>query len=454
MGINFVPNTGGGNNFLGSSSSIEQFAAVPITAGNAIVVIAEIVDTTGYKTVTSITDTAGNNAKYTLCGSRYQFLFAATYYVNIEFWIALDVAANAANKVTVNYSTANQGVQISTGSWSGITSHDTGYDPSGNVDATSPYATTPANTAENNELIIGGFFSLVGTSQTLSSSSPSVLRDVGNVSGIRAIAENAADIAGSFGVALASTINESWVCFAKAFKSNPITMSFRTGATEAACLAASWTELGTLPDTFSSSGFAQLRVEVSSGKASFSDTFSGDLSAWTVVAGTWVITSGVLQNNNGDSSWTGIYYNSPTNTDDQYIEFKVINPGIGSGNRIDIIFRGTEALASGDWISFEANMGDFELNNADGEVIGTSLVDELTGGHYYGIEISGARNNSTVNLYDNGTSSVARPWSNPIKTWANVDLTADNPEGRYLGIAIVHNAANKYQLDDFKAGDQ
>ena len=222
MAIAWVANSGVTYGIAGSSSTITSSTGAAVSTGDAIVVFVTTISTAGYQTVSSITDTAGNNAKYALCGSRYQYLLSSTYYVNTECWVAPNITGHAANYITANYSTANAASYIMAGSWSGMAlsgAYDTGYDPAGNVDATSTYTTTADTTAEDNEIIIGFFLSLVATSQTKSSSSPSVLRYVApEATQTRCIVDNVAEAAGSFSVSVASTVNEAHICFAKAFK--------------------------------------------------------------------------------------------------------------------------------------------------------------------------------------------------------------------------------------------
>lgn len=218
MAIAWVANTGQWNVYSGSSSSIQTDPSVSVTSGNAIVVCVQTADTAAYRTVSGITDTAGNT--YSLCGSRWQYRYAGAYYFNFEIWVALNITGHASNQITASYATANLGASILAGSWSGMATsgaYDTGYDPAGNVDATSVYTTTSDSTAEDNELVIGFFISSLATSQTKSSSSPSVLRYVSPNQGA-GIADNVAATAGAFTVSVASTVNEDHFCFAKAFK--------------------------------------------------------------------------------------------------------------------------------------------------------------------------------------------------------------------------------------------
>lgn len=188
------------------------------TAGRHIVVFVQTIDTTGYKTVTSVVDTATNSGA--LCGSRYQTLYAATYYINTECWLIPITATNASDYVTANFNAVNGGGRLVVAQYSGMASspHDTGYDPAGNTDSTSVYTTTTDDTAENNELLVAAFFSVAATSQTRSSSSPSVL-DYPASDGTFCIASNLIATAGAGTVSVASTVNEANICLAKAFKS-------------------------------------------------------------------------------------------------------------------------------------------------------------------------------------------------------------------------------------------
>ena len=220
MAIAFV-----NGNIHGTSSSVTSIAtdATSATTGNALVVFVTTYSTVAYRTVSGIDDTASNGAKFALCGSRYQYLLASTYYINVECWVAPNITGNASNIITASFTTADTGAEIGSLQYSGMATsspYDTGYDPAGNVDSAQPYTTTADSTAENNEIVCGFFIDIAGgASPTYSNSGSSVLRvQVTPDHSYYGLTDIAAASAGSISVAMGSDRDDTTLCFAKAFK--------------------------------------------------------------------------------------------------------------------------------------------------------------------------------------------------------------------------------------------
>jgi hypothetical protein len=105
-------NTSQGSDYSGGSSTNLAVTAASLTAGNFIVVGTRTY--TGEKTVTSVTDTAGNTY-YKASGRQATYTTTRT-----EIWYAYNVLGNASNTVTVNMSAGVQYWGVVTAQYSGI----------------------------------------------------------------------------------------------------------------------------------------------------------------------------------------------------------------------------------------------------------------------------------------------------------------------------------------------
>jgi hypothetical protein len=129
----------------GGNTSI-SFAAYNQIAGHTIVVVTESYDISGH--ISSITDTAGNT---------YTGVFAADGFTNggsihSQVWYAANCASNAANVITVNYSTAHDYSTAAAYDLSGATNiapdaRVTNSGASGTSAASAAYTTTVADAA-------------------------------------------------------------------------------------------------------------------------------------------------------------------------------------------------------------------------------------------------------------------------------------------------------------------
>lgn len=186
-------------------------SAFVATAGRAILACcqADTVD------ITAVNDTAGNT--YVKLGSTY-----TGGGTNQSFWLSLTGLASATNVVTQSHAGGAWprivAIEISGAATS--SAHDTAYAPAGNLDSTSPFTTTAANTAANDELVVAQFSDRVG-SGAFSSSAPSVFR-LACASSDFGVATNDAAVAGSASCSVISTsTTDQHACFAVAIKSPP-----------------------------------------------------------------------------------------------------------------------------------------------------------------------------------------------------------------------------------------
>ena len=200
------------NGDVGSSDSEATTiaaAAINASAGNAIVVCISNYSSTP-RTVSSIADTAGNS--YARMGDVYN---SGSF--TVELWIAQNITGHATNVVTVTYSGAAGYRRAMVLQLSGVAlsnAHDATFAPAGNIDSTSVYTTTAANTAVDGEMIIGVYLDESG-GLTYSSSSPSVHRlSVSDGSA----ATNLIATAGSGSVSVTGNGNSAHWCYSKAIK--------------------------------------------------------------------------------------------------------------------------------------------------------------------------------------------------------------------------------------------
>jgi hypothetical protein len=207
MSIAFISSSVGSNDASGNSLAS---AALSVTTGNSIIVIVHRWGGTG--TPNGVTDTAGNT--YAKCGSDM-----SSGSDLVAYYIAHNVTGHANNVVTASWSanaTYRRVIQLQYSGMHLTAAHDTGYNPAVASDTTSPLTTTSANTAENNEMVIGCFVDQDDVDTTFSNSSPSVYRtSAGNDCGI---ADNAIASAGAGTVSVATNQSHTYACYAKAFK--------------------------------------------------------------------------------------------------------------------------------------------------------------------------------------------------------------------------------------------
>ncbi len=190
-------------------------------------------------------------------------------------------------------------------------------------------------------------------------------------------------------------------------------------------------------------------------KMSFSDDYSGGLSAWTQADGTWSVADGYLQGSPSGQS-INIYYNTSTTTTSQWIQAKFKNMH-DSDSMGMILWARDLSFTSQLYCLYNAGtffVGYNDLQKKDHNY-SPSCRYTLADGHYVGFEASGTPSGVTMKIYDNGTSPAPRPWSDPICTWTDLDAS-EYTYGKYVGLWIYHKTSN-YSYDVFgpvNGGDQ
>jgi len=202
--------TGGTGEQAGGPFTTCDASAFVATAGRVILVACQA-DTTD---TTSVTDTAGNT--YNKLGSTY-----TGGGTNQTWWLAVTGLGNATNVVRQHTDTGSGADfhRVIAMEFSGASGgHDTGYAPAGNQDSSSPFTTTAANTAGNDEIIVGQFSDRT-SGGAMSSSSPSVFR-LENAAQDFGTATNDAATSGSWAVSVVNaSTTDTHSCFAVALKS-------------------------------------------------------------------------------------------------------------------------------------------------------------------------------------------------------------------------------------------
>lgn len=204
---------------------------------------------------------------------------------------------------------------------------------------------------------------------------------------------------------------------------------------------------------------------VDTGKASFSDDFNATLNYWTIKAGAWGLSGGIVQDTTLNALGV-MLYNYPLYTTTQVLEIKFTRAGDTTHASYPTVgFRGGGLTNQGIvYVSFgwqDNKVFLYKNTKTDGSADGESPLGDNAwtpvNGHYYGIKVSGASNSLTVNVYDNGTGSDwanRATWSSLLVTWSGVDAS-DCTLGNYFGLlSWVDHADAVPQYDDYKAEDQ
>ncbi len=189
---------------------------------------------------------------------------------------------------------------------------------------------------------------------------------------------------------------------------------------------------------------------------SFSDDYSGGLSAWTQTDGTWSVVGGYIQGSPSGQS-VNIYYNTPTSTTSQWIQARFSN--MHDSDTMGMILWASSNLLYASQLYCLYSAGTFFVGYNDLEGIdhnySPACIYSLANDHYVGFEVSGTPSSVTMTIYDNGTSPAPRPWSSPICTWTNLDAS-EYTYGKYVGMWVYH-VQSDYSYDVFgpvNGGDQ
>jgi hypothetical protein len=146
--------------------------AFSVTAGNTIIVCVSSYTPNNIRTVSSITDTAGNT--YTICGNRESY-DPTTH--DQEIWVAANIVGNASNVVTVTFSGGAKWRYVIAAQYSGL-SKSSPYDVGSALRLTASGTTHTTNTAVTTvakELCLGWFVNS-DTAYAYSATSPYNLR--------------------------------------------------------------------------------------------------------------------------------------------------------------------------------------------------------------------------------------------------------------------------------------
>lgn len=149
----YVSSTTGGDSAESSTLASSSFS---VSAGNAIIVGVSNYTTT-QRTVSSISDTAGNT--YVLCGSRYQ----PDSYFTAETWVAYNSTANASNVITVTYSGGATYRALVAHQVSGIATSSAFDKQASSTGATSSASVGPTDTTTQGAEYIFAFFMVSST---------------------------------------------------------------------------------------------------------------------------------------------------------------------------------------------------------------------------------------------------------------------------------------------------
>lgn len=201
-----------GSNGSHTSGTTITLSALSATTGNCIVIsTAATHGTAANRSVSSISDTAGNT--YASLGTTY-----TSGTSRIELWAAFNITGNASNVVTVTFGGTPTDAWACRAQFSGVattSANDTGFAPAGNSDATTPYTSTAATTAADNEWVIGSFFS-AGEDNTFGNSGSSVVRQTSVDQ--HALVTLATTSAGSYSVACTFGVETTMMILARAIK--------------------------------------------------------------------------------------------------------------------------------------------------------------------------------------------------------------------------------------------
>ena len=202
-----------------SNSANPSLPGFSVTTGNAILVGLLILSGTDYTSPSSLSDTAGNTYSQI---ATYDYLYSGTYRCRLHIYAAYNITGNASNAITINYSSTGRAIRCIAAQISGLatsSTQDTGYAPAGNVDTSSTYDSTSANTADADELVFG-VFQNIGATITFSDGTGTAQEQVGAQS-IMALATRHAASAGSIGLGVTGSGAGTVMILARAFKQAP-----------------------------------------------------------------------------------------------------------------------------------------------------------------------------------------------------------------------------------------
>jgi len=207
--IAFV-NSGGATNAGGSTTIVSPVLAC--SAGNTIIVGVSSYTFGGKRTVSGITDSAGNS--YSRCGSAE----GGDANHGQEVWVASNISAHAANAITVTFSASATYRVVAVTQYSGLAALNV-FDAAG-AGQLSPvgtsFVTNAATTTQADELCVGFYINWDSAPASLSASAPNTIRYA--AAGDAAIVDRIVSATGSYSVTLNSPTNSQYYHQLRTFK--------------------------------------------------------------------------------------------------------------------------------------------------------------------------------------------------------------------------------------------
>lgn len=197
---------------------------------------------------------------------------------------------------------------------------------------------------------------------------------------------------------------------------------------------------------------------------SFTDNFnradSSSLGAnWTEINGDLQIIGNTLQNASVSVNDSAVY-NTPVNTVNQYVKFKIIDDS--SLRTCKAILRYTDASSPFYVVECDAQFDTVEWFRVATATFGTvasvqSVSQAITSGDTVGVVVSGTGTSTVVAFWLNPTGAAptsATLWGGaaPTQTFTNDPANAVDT-GSKVGVCINSGSAPGQKLDDFSGGD-
>jgi len=201
--------------FDASSSTTIACAAFSVTTGNTIVVSIASYTLGGYKTVTGITDTAGNT--YTICGAGYN----SDSNRDMEIWVATNITGNASNVVTATFSDTASNRHIAACQYSGLATsnvYDAGSTGKEETSVTTDHTTNTAVTSVADEVIVGWFNLGNSLPYAYSASSPYTIRATNPFDYYSCVVDQIVSSTGTYSVTVSTSSTNKKVSIARTFK--------------------------------------------------------------------------------------------------------------------------------------------------------------------------------------------------------------------------------------------
>lgn len=181
------------------------------------------------------------------------------------------------------------------------------------------------------------------------------------------------------------------------------------------------------------------------------DDFSTNTAAnYTAINGSISISGGTL---GGGTNWTGNYaiHNTPTGSNDHYVQGKIQTGGPGAGSAIGLRSNGTTGYLvslNGDAtrLYLYAFNGNALTGDPNGNYAKTILGASGTGSYTVKLSISGSVIHAYIDLNNNGLFTDA---NEDLGSWNDATYSA----GQHIVVGALRGADNvDYRVDDFSGG--